>query len=81
MGRRRFEQKLNLIATIVFGLTTLFASLCGVVGLFIWLFRVFSNRATFSWFGFGGIITVTLILFVIGIIILKNGFDDLKRNP
>lgn len=56
------------------------ASLCGVIGLLIWFFRIATDRANFSWFGLGGIVTITLILFIIGIIVIKNAIDEVKKK-
>lgn len=72
MAKRNLQKKLDIGFTIYFGLTTLFASFCGVIGFFLWLYRVWTAKAAFSWFGFGGILIVSVILFIIGIIVLKN---------
>lgn len=80
MAKSNLQKKLDVGFTIYFGLTTLFASLCGVAGLFVWLYRVWTDRAPFSWFAVGGILIVSFILFIIGIIMLKNGVDDMKKD-
>jgi hypothetical protein len=79
VNNKKVVKNLNLGASILFGLTTLLASLCGVVGFFIWLYRVWTDKSQFSWFGFFGILIVSFILFVIGIIILKSGVDEMKK--
>ena len=78
--KSKLIQKLNLGLTVYFGLSTLFASMCGVVGLFIWLYRVWVHQSSFTWFALGGFILISLILFVMGIVILKNGFDEAKQE-
>lgn len=76
----KFIQKINLGLTVYFGLSTLFASLCGIVGMFIWLYRIWIQQSSFTWFGLGGFILISLILFIMGIVILKNGFDEAKKE-
>ena len=80
MRKSNFIQKLNLGLTVYFGLSTLFASLCGVVGLFIWLYRVWIQKSSFTWFALSGFVLISLVLFVMGIVILKNGFDEAKEE-
>ena len=80
MHKTSLQKKLNFAAALSFGLTTLLASLCGVVGLFIWLYRVFTHQTVFSWSGLAGFALISFVLFVIGIVILKNGVDEMKRK-
>lgn len=79
MRKTRLPNKLEFFAAVSFGLITLFASFCGVIGLLIWLYRVVTDQSQFSWFGLLGIIAISFILFIIGIVILKNGVDEWKK--
>ncbi len=64
---------------IYYGIGTIVGAISGVIGIGVWLFRVFTDQAIFSWETLIGLTILTAVLGVIGYAIFRVGYEEIEK--
>jgi hypothetical protein len=64
---------------IYYGIGSIVVAIGGIVGIGVWLFKVFTDQTNFSWGTLVGLTIVTVTMGAIGYSILRVGFDEMEK--
>ena len=64
---------------IYYGIGAIIGAIGGVIGIGIWLFKVFTNQINFSWGNLAGLVLITIVLGLIGYSILRVGYEEIEK--
>jgi hypothetical protein len=64
---------------IYYGIGSIIGAIAGVVGLGVWLFKVFTDQINFSWGTLATITIITAALGVIGYSIVRVGYEEIEE--
>jgi hypothetical protein len=71
--------RVNGGVAIYYGISTIIGAIGGLIGIGMWLFKVFTNQTDFSWGILTGLILLTGVLGVIGYSILRVGYEEIEK--
>lgn len=65
--------------SVYYGMSSLLAGIGVGIALLVWLYKVFTNEAEFSWGTLGGLIAIAAVLGLIGYAILRVGYEEIEE--
>ena len=72
-------RRVNGGIAIYYGIGSIMVAISGVIGIGIWLFKVFTDQTTFSWGMLVGLIVMTAAMGAIGYSILRVGYEEIEK--
>lgn len=71
--------KVNGGIAIYYGISGLLVAIAGLISIGIWLFKVFTGQADFSWGTLTGLTVVVAVVGLIGYSILRVGYEEMEK--
>jgi hypothetical protein len=76
---KKTSRRVNGGIAIYYGISSIIGAIGGLIGIGIWLFKVFTNQTDFSWGILLGLIIITGILGAIGYPIFRVGYEEIEK--
>ena len=76
---KKLINRVNGGIAIYYGIGSIMGAISGVIGISIWIFKVFNGQTNFSW---GTLIALTIITSALGVIgysIVRVGYEEIER--
>ncbi|MBS1486737.1 MAG: hypothetical protein JST43_04045 [Bacteroidetes bacterium] len=71
--------KVNGGIAIYYGISFLIGAIGGLIGIVVWLFKIFTGQIDFSWGMLIGLIIFTMASGAIGYSILRVGYEEIEK--
>ena len=72
-------RKINGGIAIYYGIGAVVGAIAGVIGIGIWLFKVFAHQTNFSWGILATLAIISVVLGVVGYSILRVGYEEIEE--
>lgn len=71
--------KINGGMAIYYGIASLIAAVSVAIGVIVWLFKVFNDKADFSWGALIGLTALAIVSGSVGYLILRIGYEEIEK--